>query len=78
MKELFAAAMNLFSQERQIYFKNKRFKLAQEVENAKSKKFPFYSKAKVVKAERLLEDFDESFALEFKSKLMQVIDGAVS
>lgn len=78
MKELFTAALNVFSQERQIHFKNKRFKLAQAVEETKSKKFPFYSKAKVMKAERILEDFDESFALQFKSKLMQVLDGGIS
>lgn len=78
MKAIIAAALSLFSQERQIYYKNKRFNLAQDVEIAKSHKFPFYSKAKVIKAERMLEDFDESFALEFKSKLMQMIDKGIS
>lgn len=73
MKELITAALNVFSQERQIYFKNKRFKLAQKIEEEKAKKFPHYAKAEVQRAQKELENFDKSFALEFKGELSKLL-----
>lgn len=74
MIELFTTALNVFSEERQIYFKNKRFKLAQSIENEKSEKYPDYAKAEVMRLEKELENFDASFAIEFKSTLGKLIE----
>lgn len=76
MKELITAALNVFSQERQIYFKNKRFKLAQKVEEEKAKKYPNYSKAMEMRAKKELENFDASFAVEFKTELQKLLSKA--
>lgn len=74
MIELFTTALKVFSNERQTYFKNKRFKLTQSIEDEKSKKWPYYAKAEVMRLEKELENFDKSFALEFKSTLSKLME----
>ena len=74
MTELFTTALKVFSQERQTYFKNKRFKLAQSIEEEKAKKWPHYAKAEVMRLEKELKNFDESFAMEFKSTLGKLLE----
>ena len=76
MIELFTTALNVFSEERQIHFKNKRFKLAQKIEDEKAKKYPDYAKAEVMRAIKEIENFDQSFAIEFKSTLGKLIEKA--
>lgn len=73
MLELFTAALNVFSQERQIHFKKKRFELAQKIEDLKAAKYPNYSKAAVMRAEKELENFDDSFSMEFKTELNKLL-----
>lgn len=74
MIELFTTALKVFSEERQIHFKNKRFKLAESIEEEKAKQHPHYAKAEVMRLERELKNFDESFAIEFKSVLGKLIE----
>lgn len=74
MIELFTAVLNVFSQERQTYFKNKRFKLAQKIDDEKAKKYPHYAKAEVLRAEKELNNFDRSFAIEVKGEIQKLIE----
>lgn len=74
MIKLFTTALQVFSEERQIYFKNKRFKLAESIEEEKAKKYPDYAKAEVMRLEKELKNFDDSFAIEFKSTLGKLIE----
>lgn len=58
MTKLFTLALQVFSTERQLHFKTKRFDLCQKIEEEKAKKFPDYADAEIMRAERELKNFD--------------------